>query len=204
MNYADYSRGASPDINRRSNILFYETGTANVPSLNTNTYVPGAVADHLTSAGGDLFGNDQMSILRWLEAGAIASYGTVTEPCARQQKFPQASVLVKYYCLGNTAVEAYLKSVQWPAQGVFVGDPLARPFGTKATFMHGTLNVTTTSLDPGVTYALYSAPSSTGPFTQVGTVSVPNYQFVTITAAGKSAPFYKLEDTKAPKRELAR
>jgi hypothetical protein len=71
-----------------------------------------------------------MSILRWLEAGAIASYGTVTEPCARQQKFPQASVLVKNYFLGNTAVEAYLKSVQWPAQGVFVGDPLARPFGT--------------------------------------------------------------------------
>jgi len=29
------------------------------------------------------------------EAGAIASYGTVTEPCAWQQKFPQASVLVK-------------------------------------------------------------------------------------------------------------
>ena len=209
MNYADYSRGASRDIDRRSNILFYETGTANVPSLNTNTYVPGALADHLTSAGGDLFGSTavdygQMSILRWLEAGAIASYGTVTEPCAWQQKFPQASVLVKYYFLGNTAVEAYLKSVQWPSQGVFVGDPLARPFGTKATLVSGTLNVTTTSLDSGVTYALYSAPSSTGPFTQVGTVSVPNYQFVTINAGGMSAPFYKLEDTKNPKRGLAR
>jgi len=209
MNYTDYSRGASRDIDRRSNILFYETGTANVPSLNTNTYVPGALADHLTSAGGDLFGNTavdygQMSILRWLEAGAVASYGTVTEPCAWQQKFPQASVLVKNYFLGNTAVEAYLKSVQWPSQGVFVGDPLARPFGTKATLMRGTLNVTTTSLDSGVTYALYSAPSSSGPFTQVGTVSVPNYQFVTINAAGMSAPFYKLEDTKTPKRGLAR
>jgi len=209
MNYVDYSKGASADINHRSNILFYETGAANVPSLNTNTYVPGALADHLTSGGGDLFGSTavdygQMSILRWLEAGVTASYGTVTEPCARPQKFPQASVLVKNYFLGNTAVEAYLKSVQWPSQGVFVGDPLARPFGTKATLIHGTLNATTTSLDPGVTYALYSAPSSTGPFTQVATVSVPNYQFVTINAAGMSAPFYKLEDIKAPKRELAR
>jgi uncharacterized protein (TIGR03790 family) len=200
MNYVDYSKGASADINHRSNILFYETGATNVPSLNTNTYVPGALADHLTSAGGDLFGRGQMSILRWLEAGATASYGTTTEPCARPQKFPQASVLVKNYFLGNTAVEAYLKSVQWPSQGVFVGDPLARPFGTKATLMNGSLNITTTTLDPGVTYALYSAPSSTGPFIQVATVSVPTYQFVIINTAGMSRPFYKLEDTNAPKR----
>jgi hypothetical protein len=34
-------------------------------------------------------------------------------------------VLVKNYFLGDTAVEAYLKSVLWPAQGVFVGEPLA-------------------------------------------------------------------------------
>lgn len=91
-----------------------------------------------------------MSILRRLEAGAIASYGTQTEPCARPQKFPQASVLVKNYFLGNTAVEAYLKSVQWPSQGVFVGDPLARPFGTKATLRNGTLNITTMKARPRV------------------------------------------------------
>jgi hypothetical protein len=138
-----------------------------------------------------------MSILRWLEAGATASYGTETEPCAFPQKFPQASILVKNYFLGNTAVEAYLKSVQWPAQGVFVGDPLARPFGTRATLENGVLNLTTTSLEPGVTYALSSAPSSAGPFTQVETVSVPNYQSVKINAAGMSAPFYKLEHTDA-------
>ena len=197
MNYIDNSTRASANIMRRPDILFYQTGAANVPGLETNTYVPGALADHLTSSGGDLFGSNQMSILRWLEAGAIASYGTETEPCAWQQKFPRASVLVRNYFLGNTAVEAYLKSVQWPAQGVFVGDPLARPFGTRATLENGILNITTTTLEPGVTYALYSAPSSTGPFTQVGTVSVPTYQFATINAAGMNAPVYKLEDTKA-------
>ena len=140
----------------------------------------------------------QMSILRWLEAGAKASYGTETEPCNYSQKFPQASVLVKHYFLGNTVVEAYLKSVQWPSQGVFIGDPLARPFGTVATLTNGNLNITTTSLDPGVTYALYSAPASAGPFTQIATVSVSKYQFATINVAGMSAPFYKLESTTAP------
>jgi uncharacterized protein (TIGR03790 family) len=201
MNYADYSRGGSAAVTRRQNILFYQTGAVNVPAVKTNTYVPGALADHLTSSGGDLFGNSaidngQMSILRWLEAGVTASYGTETEPCARPQKFPQASVLVKNYFLGDTAVEAYLKSVLWPAQGVLVGDPLARPFGTKATLKNGTLTVTTTSLEPGVTYALSSAPTRAGPFTQVGTASVPDYQSVTIGAEHMTAPFYKLEKAK--------
>jgi uncharacterized protein (TIGR03790 family) len=194
-----YVEGGAANVARRSNILFYETGAANVPALKTNTYVPGALADHLTSTGGDLFGSTavdygQMSILRWLEAGATASYGTETEPCARPEKFPRASVLVKNYFVGDTAVEAYLKSVQWPAQGVLVGEPLARPFGTKATFDNGTLTITTTSLEPGVTYALSSAPARAGPFTQIRTVSVPNYQSITITVEGMPAPFYKLEE----------
>ena len=203
MKYADYSTGGSANIARRSNILFYETGAVNVPGLATNTYAPGALADHLTSSGGDLFGttgidSGQMSILRWLEAGATASYGAETEPCAHPQKFPRASVMVKNYFLGDTAVEAYLKSVQWPAQGVFVGEPLARPFGTKATLDQGTLTITTTSLEPGVTYALSSAPTRGGPFTWLKQVSVLDYRSATITASGVTAPFYKLERADNP------
>jgi hypothetical protein len=26
-------------------------------------------------------------------------------------------------------IEAYWKSVAWPGQGIFIGEPLARPFG---------------------------------------------------------------------------
>jgi uncharacterized protein (TIGR03790 family) len=209
LKYVDNSTGGSASIAHRGDILFYETGAVNVPSLRTNTYVPGALADHLTSSGGDLFGNTavdngQMSILRWLEAGATASFGTETEPCAHPQKFPQASVLVKKYFVGDTALEAYLKSVQWPAQGVLVGEPLARPFGTKARLDNGLLTITTTSLEPGVTYALSSAPAPAGPFTQVKTVSVPNYQSVTITAEGMSAPFYKLEEAAASRNRPVR
>jgi hypothetical protein len=194
MKYYDYySNGRSGDLANSPSILFYETGAARVNNIMTNRYVPGAVADHLTSTGGVLFDGDQMSILRWLEAGAAASYGTVTEPCNYAAKFPQASILVKHYFVGNTGLEAYLKSVQWPAQGLFVGDPLTRPFGTKASLVNGALTNTTTSLDPGVTYALYSASSRTGPFTQIATLSVPNYQRATITVPRMSALFYKLE-----------
>ena len=194
MTYFDYStNGGRSEVKNAANILFYQTGSANVSGLNTNTYVPGALADHLTSNGGNLFGTEQMSALRWLEAGVTASYGTVTEPCAYADKFPAASVLVKSYFRGNTALEAYTKSVRQPSQGVFVGDPLARPFGTRATLVNGVLNIKTSSLEPGINYNLYSAPSATGPFSKIATVAVPRYQFATITVPGMSAPFYKLE-----------
>jgi uncharacterized protein (TIGR03790 family) len=194
MTYFDYAtNGRRSEVKNATNILFYQTGLANVSGLDTNTYLPGALADHLTSAGGNLFGTEQMSALRWLEAGVTASYGTVTEPCAYADKFPTASVLVESYFRGNTAVEAYTKSVRQPTQGVFVGDPLARPFGTRATLVNGSLNIKTSSLEPGSNYDLYAASSAAGPFSRIATVTVPRYQFATVTVPGMSAPFYKLE-----------
>lgn len=109
-------------------IMFYQTGTARVDKLETLRFLPGALADHLTSYGGDLLGNGQMSSLRWLEAGATASYGTVSEPCNHWQKFPHPKILLQHYLSGATAIEAYWRSVAWPAQGLFIGDPLARPY----------------------------------------------------------------------------
>ncbi|WP_342118543.1 TIGR03790 family protein [Pseudoduganella sp. OTU4001] len=110
-------------------IMFYQTGVARVAKLDTLHFLPGALADHLTSYGGDLLGNKQMSSLRWLEAGATASYGTVSEPCSHWQKFPHPQILLRHYLGGATAIEAYWRSVAWPAQGLFIGDPLARPYG---------------------------------------------------------------------------
>ena len=109
-------------------VMVYQTGLARVPKLETLHFLPGALADHLTSAGGDLLSDYQMSSLRWLEAGATASYGAVSEPCNYWQKFPHGSVLLKHYARGETAIEAYWKSVAWPTQGVFIGDPLAAPY----------------------------------------------------------------------------
>jgi uncharacterized protein (TIGR03790 family) len=69
-----------------------------------------------------------MPATAWLAAGATGSYGTVEEPCNHVQKFPRASVLAQRYGRGETLIEAYWKSVEWPGQGLFVGDPLARPW----------------------------------------------------------------------------
>jgi uncharacterized protein (TIGR03790 family) len=112
----------------RDDIMFYFTGLARVAGLETDTFRPGAIADHLTSSGGKLNGSSQMSSLRWLEAGATGSYGTVTEPCAFVDKFPRPNVVIDRYLNGETLLESYWKSVAQPGQGVFIGEPLARPF----------------------------------------------------------------------------
>jgi len=113
-----------------NDVLFYFTGVANVAGLETLRFVPGAIADHLTSSGGDLTdrGSGQTSALRWLEAGATGSYGTVVEPCAFTQKFPSPVVAIGRYLQGETLIEAYWKSVLMPGQGIFIGEPLAAPF----------------------------------------------------------------------------
>jgi hypothetical protein len=115
----------------RDDILAYFTGLADVPGLETLRFHPGAVADHLTSFGGQLTDSSQMSALKWLSAGATGSYGTVSEPCAFVQKFPHPGVFLLHYLDGETLIEAYWKSVAWPVEGVFVGEPLARPFGQR-------------------------------------------------------------------------
>lgn len=115
-------------IEDKRDVMIYQTGMVRVAKLETLRFMPGALADHLTSAGGDLLGEGQMSSLRWLEAGATASYGTVSEPCNYWQKFPQPTLLLKNYLGGASALEAYWKSVAWPTQGVFIGEPLAAPY----------------------------------------------------------------------------
>jgi uncharacterized protein (TIGR03790 family) len=112
----------------RNDVLFYITGLKQVEKIDSNQFVNGAIADHLTSTGGVLFGGRQMSILRWLDAGATASYGTVVEPCAFPQKFPHPAIVIDRYTRGETLIESYWKSVAWPGQGLFVGEPLASPF----------------------------------------------------------------------------
>jgi uncharacterized protein (TIGR03790 family) len=116
------------ELRRRDDVMFYFTGLVRVAGLDTNRFLPGAIADHLTSAGGQLTGNSQMSSLRWLEAGATGSYGTVAEPCNFVDKFPRPNLVIDSYLDGETLIESYWKSVAWPGQGVFIGEPLATPF----------------------------------------------------------------------------
>lgn len=115
-------------ISGREDVMFYFTGLIKVPHIADNHYPPGAVADHLTSAGGVMSGSDQMNIMEWLKAGATASYGAVVEPCNFPAKFPNPGVMMYFYLRGSSLIEAYWKSVQQPGQGIFVGEPLAKPF----------------------------------------------------------------------------
>jgi len=200
MSYMDYTANGEYYVHNTSNILFYLTGLADVPGIATNTYLPGAVADHMTSYGGVLTGpSGQMSILRWLEAGATASYGTVVEPMANTSKFPQASRLVSAYFSGNTVLEAYTKSVVWPFEGAFVGEPLAKPYGTVAQISQpsGELQILTTLLMPGKIYALVGMQTVDGRGFQILEQNIkPAVQgFKTFTIANPVWPYYRLVET---------
>ena len=194
MTFIDNSAGTGRDyIENTPHVLFYQTGLERVPAIDSNQYVPGALADHLTSFGGDLLATSQMSILDWIRAGATASYGTVTEPTANPSKFPQPVVLVSQYFYGNTALEAYNKSVLVPYQGVFVGEPLARPFGTKAYFAHGVLSIKTSILKQGIPYSLIAGKSCSGPFTTLqSNISVSPDSYTIITDSTGFHPYYEL------------
>jgi uncharacterized protein (TIGR03790 family) len=109
----------------------YFTGAQHVAELPLIHFRPGALADHLTSTGGVLQGGTQMSALSWIVQGATASYGSVSEPCNILEKFPNLSVLFEHYTRGETALEAYWKSVGMPGQGLFIGEPLARPYAAR-------------------------------------------------------------------------
>ena len=91
-------------------------------------FVPGAMADNLTSYSGDLFGSsDHTRVLDFINAGATASYGTVVEPCNYLEKFP-ASQNYFYQARGFSIAECYYQSLTNPYQGILVGEPLAAPF----------------------------------------------------------------------------
>lgn len=122
----------SNELRDKQQVVLLQTGLPQLSGLEVIDWVPGALADHLTSFGGWLERSDgQATALAWIEAGATASYGTVSEPCNHPQKFPHPQLLLLHYMQGATALEAYWKSVAWPQQGVFVGEPLAAPFARR-------------------------------------------------------------------------
>ncbi len=109
----------------------FQTGLATL-TVSAGTFDPGAVADSLTSYGGLLFEpSGQTSLLEFIHAGAAGSYGTVEEPCNYLEKFPDPLVYF-YQARGFTLAEAYYQSLQSPAQGLIVGEPLAAPYARRA------------------------------------------------------------------------
>jgi uncharacterized protein (TIGR03790 family) len=193
-------RDASTDASQEllvgvNDILGYQTGLTHIGSLDTLTFRPGALADHLTSYGGILDGSGgQMSIVDWLNNGATASYGTAIEPCNYEQKFPRATELWPAYFLGVTAVEAYWRSVEWPGEGNFVGDPLARPFGSRVAWADDALTIATTQLDRRTDYVIEAANQSEGPWEVVldGIEGGTDHRRQTLTVEAANRAFYRL------------
>ena len=112
-------------------ILGYENGRQ-IYGIAANTFIPGAMADNLTSYGGLLFENPiHTTALDFMIAGAVGSYGTVVEPCAYLQKFPTPQNYF-YQARGFSLAECYYQSITNPYQGLLVGEPLAAPFAQPA------------------------------------------------------------------------
>jgi uncharacterized protein (TIGR03790 family) len=108
------------------------TGAATY-SVAPGTFVPGALADSLTSYGGLLFaGSGQTTLLAFTAAGAAGSYGTVTEPYADPAKFPSPMDYF-YQARGFNLAESYYQSLSAPYLGLIVGDPLSAPFAQPPT-----------------------------------------------------------------------
>jgi len=112
--------------------LLVLTGSVRLPATEAIDWLDGGLGDHLTSYGGQL-GREtgQATALDWIASGATASHGSVSEPCNHLQKFPHPQWLLLHYLQGSTAIEAYWKSVLWPQQSLFVGEPLAAPFARR-------------------------------------------------------------------------
>lgn len=90
--------------------------------------LPGAWCDHLTSCGG-MIGDrtGQTTLVEFLRGGAAGAGGTVAEPLAHHQKFPDAFVHL-HRARGLSLVEAVHRSLKGPYQYLAVGDPLSRPW----------------------------------------------------------------------------
>jgi hypothetical protein len=90
--------------------------------------LPGAICEHLTSYGGMMMeGAGQTPLTEFIRYGAAGASGTVTEPFAIQEKFPDPFIQV-HYARGCTLAEAFYQSVPGPYQLLIVGDPLCRPW----------------------------------------------------------------------------
>jgi uncharacterized protein (TIGR03790 family) len=125
---------SNSDLNQGFGLnLGIEQGVVYSPVL-PNTFVPGAMADNLTSYGGLILRDSggQLTLLSYLAAGAAGSYGTVEEPCNYPQKFPSP---LNYFlqARGFSLAECYYQSLANPYHGLLAGEPLAAPFARPAS-----------------------------------------------------------------------
>jgi len=114
-----------------SGLLGLMMGAASVSWNDTYSFLPGAMADHLTSLAGAFDHPAQTKMTDWIRAGATATAGTVAEPYSLWAKFPSARFFV-HYAAGCTMLESFYQSLRCPLQILLLGDPLAAPYADRA------------------------------------------------------------------------
>ncbi|MCX7590530.1 MAG: hypothetical protein N2255_02770 [Kiritimatiellae bacterium] len=105
-------------------------GAATVEPEGIKSYLPGCMAEHLTSGAAIFDAREQTKVSAWIRAGVTASAGTVTEPLSIWTKFPHARFFV-HYAAGCTMIESFYQAVRCPLQLLLVGDPLATPWAPR-------------------------------------------------------------------------
>ena len=100
--------------------------------IESNTYVPRAIIDNLTSFGAHPHNFDpsqtevQASISLWIASGASGAHGTTDEPL--NNSFPSRAFLLDYR-KGASLVEAFSRHIPFLAwQNVIIGDPMMAPY----------------------------------------------------------------------------
>lgn len=124
----------------KQDIMGLLMGAPSVDPEQNNRYLPGCMAEHLTSQAAEFSAANQTKLNAWIKAGATASAGTVTEPLAIWTKFPGARFFV-HYVSGCSMIESFFQSIRCPLQILLVGDPLAQPWAPGAELvMRGITN----------------------------------------------------------------
>ena len=129
-------------------------------------FLPGSMADNLTSFGGQIFQDPgQLKLLEFLTAGASGSFGTVVEPCSYLEKFPSPQNYF-YQARGFSLAECYYQSLTNPYQGLLVGEPLTAPFAYHGS---GSVGLTPGALLGGTTNVMvvFNSYDNLHPLTQI-------------------------------------
>ena len=116
----------------RRDVMGIMMGTHTVTPSKVGRFLPGCMAEHLTSAAACFDHENQTKISRWIAAGATASAGTVWEPMSIWAKFPNARFF-NHYASGCTMIESFYQSIRCPLQIMLIGEPLAAPWAPEAS-----------------------------------------------------------------------
>jgi hypothetical protein len=123
---------AGNELVGKSDVLAYFGSMYKIAQWGTNTVLPGAYADNLTSTSGNLpTGQGQTPITAFLPS---ATSGTVAEPWASTstntaRQFMRVDTFsVAYFGQGQSFAQAAYRAVERPWRLLIIGDPLCAPY----------------------------------------------------------------------------